>query len=162
MTQPVVAELVALLTLERLEDNLFRGQSRDIGTKYVFGGQVLGQALSAAQQTVDAARSVHSIHAYFLRAGDIEHPIVYQVERARDGNSFSVRRVTAIQHGEPIFVFAASFQKAEPGVEHQFHMPEVPQPEDVEPTRSPGPDELAKLPAKMQRWLSRMGPFEMR
>ena len=161
MSQSVVEELVALLTLERLEDNLFRGQSRDIGTKYVFGGQVLGQALSAAQQTV-ADRNVHSIHAYFLRAGDIEAPIVYSVERARDGHSFSVRRVTAIQHGEPIFVFAASFQKEEPGVEHQFHMPEVPQPEDVAPTVSPSPEVLAKLPAKMQRWLSRMGPFEMR
>ncbi len=162
MTQAVVSELVALLTLERLEENLFRGQSRDIGTKYVFGGQVLGQALSAAQQTVDDGRHVHSIHAYFLRAGDIEAPIVYDVDRARDGHSFSVRRVTAIQHGQPIFVFASSFQKSEPGVEHQFHMPEVPQPEDVEPTAAPSPEALAKLPAKMQRWLSRMGPFEMR
>jgi acyl-CoA thioesterase-2 len=159
---PIVTELVQLLRLERLEDNLFRGQSRDIGTKYVFGGQVLGQALSAAQQTVDDGRHVHSIHAYFLRAGDIEAPIVYDVDRARDGHSFSVRRVTAIQHGQPIFVFASSFQKSEPGVEHQFHMPEVPQPEDVEPTAAPSPEALAKLPAKMQRWLSRMGPFEMR
>jgi acyl-CoA thioesterase-2 len=159
---PIVTELVQLLRLERLEDNLFRGQSRDIGTKYVFGGQVLGQALSAAQQTVDDGRHVHSIHAYFLRAGDIEAPIVYDVDRARDGHSFSVRRVTAIQHGQPIFVFAASFQKAESGVEHQFHMPEVPQPEDVEPIATPPAEVLARLPAKMQRWLSRMGPFEMR
>lgn len=162
MVASVVAELVALLTLERLEENLFRGQSRDIGTRYVFGGQVLGQALSAAQQTVESGRHVHSIHAYFLRAGDIEAPIVYDVDRSRDGHSFSVRRVTAIQHGQPIFVFASSFQKLEPGVEHQFHMPEVPQPEDVEPTAAPAPEALAKLPAKMQRWLSRMGPFEMR
>jgi acyl-CoA thioesterase II len=162
MTQAVVAELVALLNLERLEDNLFRGQSRDIGTKYVFGGQVLGQALSAAQQTVEDARAVHSIHAYFLRAGDIEAPIVYDVDRTRDGKSFSVRRVTAIQHGQPIFVLAASFQHAEPGVFHQFHMPEVPQPEDVEPNIAPSPEVMEKLPAKMQRWLSRMGPFEMR
>ena len=162
MTPSVVSELVALLTLERLEDNLFRGQSRDIGTKYVFGGQVLGQALSAAQQTVEAGRSVHSIHAYFLRAGDITAPIIFDVDRARDGHSFSVRRVTAIQHGQPILVFASSFQKSEPGVEHQFNMPEVPQPEDVEPTEAPAPEVMAKLPAKMQRWLSRMGPFEMR
>lgn len=162
MNHPVVPELVALLTLERLEDNLFRGQSRDIGTKYVFGGQVLGQALSAAQQTVEDARAVHSIHAYFLRAGDIEAPIIYHVDRTRDGHSFSVRRVTAIQHGQPIFVFAASFQHDEPGVSHQFHMPEVPMPEDVEPNVAPSPDVLEKLPAKMQRWLSRMGPFEMR
>ena len=162
MTPSVVSELVALLTLERLEENLFRGQSRDIGTKYVFGGQVLGQALSAAQQTVEAGRSVHSIHAYFLRAGDITAPIIFDVDRARDGHSFSVRRVTAIQHGQPILVFASSFQKSEPGVEHQFNMPEVPQPEDVEPTEAPAPEVMAKLPAKMQRWLSRMGPFEMR
>jgi len=162
MSHPVVAELVALLTLERLEDNLFRGQSRDIGTKYVFGGQVLGQALSAAQQTVEDKRAVHSIHAYFLRAGDIEAPIIYHVDRTRDGHSFSVRRVTAIQHGQPIFVFAASFQHDEPGVSHQFHMPEVPMPEDVEPNVAPPADVMEKLPAKMQRWLSRMGPFEMR
>ena len=98
-SEPVVNELVELLSLERLEDNLFRGQSRDIGTKYVFGGQVLGQALSAAQATMDSAgepRSAHSLHAYFLRAGDIEHPIVYDVDRTRDGGSFSVRRVTAM------------------------------------------------------------------
>ena len=93
MNDIVVNELVALLTLERLEDNLFRGQSRDIGTKYVFGGQVLGQALSAAQQTVEDGRSVHSVHAYFLRAGDITAPIVFDVDRSRDGHSFSVRRV---------------------------------------------------------------------
>jgi acyl-CoA thioesterase-2 len=162
MSHEVVAELVNLLTLERLEENLFRGQSRDIGTKYVFGGQVLGQSLSAAQQTVDAARSVHSIHAYFLRAGDINAPIVFDVDRARDGHSFSVRRVTAIQHGQPILVLAASFQKHEVGVEHQFHLPEVPQPEDVPVMSAPSPEVLAQLSAKMQRWLSRMGPFEMR
>ena len=162
MTASVAAELVDLLTLERLEENLFRGQSRDIGTKYVFGGQVLGQALSAAQQTVDAARHVHSIHAYFLRAGDVEHPIVYDVDRSRDGNSFSVRRVTAIQHGKPIFVFAASFQDDEPGHEHQLSMPEVPRPEDIEPMAAPSAGQLAQLPPKAQRWLSRMGPFEIR
>ena len=86
--EPVVSELIDLLTLERLEDNLFRGQSRDIGTKYVFGGQVLGQALAAAQATVDNYRHVHSLHAYFLRAGNIDHPIVYDVDRTRDGGSF--------------------------------------------------------------------------
>src|SRR3546814_9289789 len=90
--QPVVSELIELLSLERLEDNLFRGQSRDIGTKYVFGGQVLGQALSAAQATLTQPRDAHSLHAYFLRAGDIEHPIVYEVDRTRDGGTFSVRR----------------------------------------------------------------------
>src|SRR6478672_5187139 len=122
----VVSDLVSLLTLERLEEDLFRGQSRDIGTRNVFGGQVLGQALSAAQQTVDTDRNVHSLHAYFLRAGDIEAPIVYNVDRSRDGKSFSVRRVVAIQHGQPIFNFAASFQVAESGADHQFEMPAVP------------------------------------
>jgi acyl-CoA thioesterase-2 len=162
MSDNVVIELVSLLTLERLEENLFRGQSRDIGTKYVFGGQVLGQSLSAAQQTVDHDRTVHSVHAYFLRAGDISAPIVFDVDRARDGHSFSVRRVTAIQHGKPILVFAASFQKYESGVEHQFHIPEVPQPQDIPTQEPPSPVQLAGLSAKMQRWLSRMGPFEMR
>jgi acyl-CoA thioesterase-2 len=163
--EPVVNELVELLSLERLEDNLFRGQSRDIGTKYVFGGQVLGQALSAAQATMDSdgeARSAHSLHAYFLRAGDIEHPIVYHVDRTRDGGSFSVRRVTAIQHGQVIFFCAASFQQDEDGGEHQLSMPEVPKPEDLEPAPALSPEQLAKLPTKVQRWLSRQGPFEFR
>ena len=133
MTQPIVSELIDLLKLERLEVNLFRGASRDIGTKYVFGGQVLGQALSAAQQTVPRERLVHSLHGYFLRAGDINAPIVYQVETSRDGKSFSTRRVTAIQHGQQIFGVAASFQEPEPGVEHQMSMPDVPKPEDLEP-----------------------------
>ena len=164
MTSPV-SELIELLSLERLEDNLFRGQSRDIGTKYVFGGQVLGQALSAAQATMDSVdqpRSAHSLHAYFLRAGDIEAPIVYDVDRTRDGGSFSVRRVTAIQHGQPIFVFAASFQQAEDGGTHQLSMPEVPKPEDIEPSKTVAPEVLATLPTKVQRWLSRQGPFEFR
>ena len=164
-TEPVVNELVELLSLERLEDNLFRGQSRDIGTKYVFGGQVLGQALSAAQATMESAggpRSAHSLHAYFLRAGNIEHPIVYDVDRTRDGGSFSVRRVTAIQHGQVIFFCAASFQQEEDGGEHQLSMPEVPKPEDLVPAPALSQEQLAKLPTKVQRWLSRQGPFEFR
>ncbi len=165
MTSPV-SELIELLSLERLENNLFRGQSRDIGTKYVFGGQVLGQALSAAQATLDESagepRAAHSLHAYFLRAGDIEAPIVYNVDRTRDGGSFSVRRVTAIQHGQPIFFCAASFQQHEAGAEHQMSMPEVPKPEDLAPAPAVPPEVLAKLPNKVQRWLSRMGPFEFR
>ncbi len=108
--EPVVCELISLLSLERLEDNLFRGQSRDIGTKYVFGGQVLGQALSAAQATVENGRQAHSLHAYFLRVGNIDHPIVYDVDRTRDGGSFSVRRVTAIQHGKVIFSVRPRFR----------------------------------------------------
>ncbi len=155
-------ELQSLLELDRLEDNLFRGESRDIGTRYVFGGQVLGQALSAAQQTVADDRAAHSLHAYFLRAGDIEKPIVYHVERTRDGGSFSVRRVTAIQHGQAIFNFAASFQVGEAGLEHQLPMPTVPAPEDVQPTDPLPAEELARLPPKLQRWFGRSGPFEFR
>ena len=161
MTSPV-SELIELLSLEQLEDNLFRGQSRDIGTKYVFGGQVLGQALSAAQATLEISRAAHSLHAYFLRAGDIEHPIVYHVDRTRDGGSFSVRRVTAIQHGKVIFFCAASFQEEEAGAEHQLSMPEVPRPEDIEAAPAIPPEKLARLPTKVRRWLDRMGPFEFR
>jgi acyl-CoA thioesterase-2 len=162
LSSPIVGELIDLLQLERIEENLFRGQSRDIGTRYVFGGQVLGQALSAAQRTVDPDRQVHSLHAYFLRAGDIEAPIVYEVDRARDGKSFSVRRVVAIQHGQTIFNFAASFQVTEPGVEHQVDMPKVPPPEEIAPREPLPASELANMPAKLQRWLNRKGPFEFR
>ncbi|MBP3985911.1 acyl-CoA thioesterase II [Pseudoxanthomonas helianthi] len=162
--EPVVSELIELLSLERLEADLFRGQSRDIGTKYVFGGQVLGQALSAAQATVDgdSGRRAHSLHAYFLRAGDIDAPIVYDVDRTRDGGSFSVRRVSAIQHGKVIFFCAASFQGEESGAEHQLSMPEVPRPEDIEPAPALPAEVMAKLSPKVQRWLSRRGPFEFR
>jgi len=162
MSSPIVGELIDLLRLERIEEDLFRGQSRDIGTRNVFGGQVLGQALSAAQQTVDGGRIVHSLHAYFLRAGDIEAPIVYNVDRSRDGKSFSVRRVVAIQHGQPILNFAASFQVAEAGAEHQFDMPAVPMPEDLAPPTQIPAEELAKMPVKLQRWLSRKSAFEFR
>jgi len=162
MTDPVVAELLELLALERIEDNLFRGISRDIGTHYVFGGQVLGQALSAAQMTVDPVRVVHSLHAYFLRAGDVQHPIVYHVENPRDGKSFSVRRIVAIQHGKTIFNMSASFQEPEPGAEHQLSAPDVPLPEDLpEPAPLPAAT-MERLPPKLQRWLSRKGPFEFR
>lgn len=160
-----VSELIELLSLERLEDNLFRGQSRDIGTKYVFGGQVLGQALSAAQATIDAERGprdAHSLHAYFLRAGDIDAPIVYNVDRTRDGGSFSVRRVTAIQHGQVIFFCAASFQQPETSHAHQLAMPQVPMPEDIPPPVPVDAALLATLPIKVQRWLARQGPFEFR
>ena len=161
-TPAPASELLDLLTLERLEDNLFRGQSRDIGTKYVFGGQVLGQALSAAQATLTRARDAHSLHAYFLRAGDIEHPIVYDVDRTRDGGSFSVRRVTAIQHGKVIFFCAASFQDPEESAHHQLSMPEVPAPEDITPAPAIPEQVLSTLPTKVQRWLDRSGPFEFR
>jgi acyl-CoA thioesterase-2 len=159
---PKVAEVLELLQLERIEDTLFRGQSRDIGTRSVFGGQVLGQALSAAQRTVEPSRRAHSLHAYFLRAGDIEHPIVYSVENTRDGGSFSVRRITAIQHGKPIFVASASFNAPSPGPEHQTPAPSTPMPEALAPYMTLTPEELAKLEPKTQRWLTGRGAFEFR
>ncbi len=162
MPASIVHELIDLLQLERLEDNLFRGQSRDIGTRYVFGGQVLGQALSAAQQTVDEGRHAHSLHAYFLRAGDVEAPIIYNVERSRDGGSFSARRIVAIQHGQPIFNMTASFQAPESGAEHQFPMPLVPAPEDLPAGGIIPAEQLDKIPAKRKRWLNKSGPFEFR
>jgi len=154
-------ELLGLMQLEPLELNLFRGASRDIGTKRVFGGQVLAQALLAASHTVEG-RLAHSLHAYFLRAGDPDAPIVYSVDRSRDGRSFTARRVVAIQHGRPIFTLAASFQVEEQGLEHQFDMPAVPAPEEVGPAASLPSTELARLPRNMQRWLDRFGPFEFR
>jgi len=154
-------ELLRLMLLERLEDNLFRGVSRDIGTERVFGGQVLAQALLAASHTVDD-RQAHSLHAYFLRAGDHDAPIVYSVDRSRDGRSFSARRVVAIQHGRPIFTLAASFQVEEEGLEHQFEIPDVPPPGDLAPTALLSPEEFDHMPNSMQRWLDRFGPFEFR
>lgn len=120
----VLSELIDLLKLEKLEENLFRGPSQDPGWGIVFGGQVLGQALSAASQTVPADRGVHSLHAYFLRPGDVRLPVVYDVDRIRDGSSFTTRRVVAIQKGRPIFSMSASFQIQEPGYDHQDPMPE--------------------------------------
>src|SRR5712672_4355647 len=123
-----LADLLALLELEQLEVNLFRGESRDIGAPQVFGGQVLGQALVAATATAEG-RVVHSLHAYFLRRGDFNSPIVYEVDRALDGKHFSSRRVVAIQHGRQIFNMSASFQADEDGLTHQVTMPTVPAPE---------------------------------
>lgn len=126
-------QLVSLLNMETIEENLFRGASQDLGFRQLFGGQVLGQALSAASQTVESTRQANSLHGYFLRAGDAKKPVVYQVERVRDGGSFSTRRVTAIQNGQPIFTCSASFHQQEEGFRHQTPMPDVPQPEDLIP-----------------------------
>src|SRR3954454_86572 len=125
---PALDELIRQLDLEPLEVNLFRGQSSDLGGKSVFGGQVIGQALVAATRTVEGRRP-HSLHAYFLLPGDMAAPIVYEVDRIRDGKSFSARRVQAIQHGRPILSMIASFQVEEGGLEHQIPMPEVPPPD---------------------------------
>jgi acyl-CoA thioesterase II len=158
----VLAELVKLLGLEKIEENLFRGQSQDLGWGTVFGGQVLGQALSAAVQTVPADRLPHSLHAYFLRPGDVRHPIVYEVDRIRDGTSFTTRRVVAVQHGRPIFNLAASFQIDEPGFTHQDEMPEAPPPETL-PTEIERLASLtARLPAPARERAEAERPFEMR
>ncbi|HEV2229807.1 MAG TPA: acyl-CoA thioesterase II [Steroidobacteraceae bacterium] len=155
-----LADLLQLLELEPLEVNLFRGESRDIGAPQVFGGQVLGQALTAAAATVEG-RVVHSLHAYFLRRGDINAPIVYQVDRSLDGHSFSNRRVVAIQHGEQIFNMTTSFQVTEGGYDHQIDMPQVPPPEGL-PDPAPARELLEKLPDKVRRFFSHTRPFEFR
>ncbi|MBB3230234.1 acyl-CoA thioesterase [Halomonas stenophila] len=163
--------LVDLLGLEPLEENLFRGRSQDLGLPQLFGGQVLGQALSAATHTVDASRRVHSLHGYFLRPGDASRPVVYQVDAVRDGASFTTRRVTAIQKGRPIFFCSASFHGEETSLAHQPRMPEVTPPERVAPgagrvTRFPGhPIEFLPLddtaeagqPARKRLWFRLAG-----
>ena len=138
-------DLVRLLDLEPLEVNLFRGQSRDLGGKAVFGGQVIGQALVAASRTVEG-RLPHSLHAYFLRPGDMAHPIVYEVDRVRDGKSFTARRVQAIQHGEVLLSMICSFQVPEQGLEHQAPMPEVPPPESLRPQAELVTEWVASVP----------------
>ena len=158
----VLDELVKLLALERIEENLFRGQSQDLGWGTVFGGQVLGQALSAAVQTVPVDRYVHSLQAYFLRPGDVTKPIVYDVDRIRDGSSFQTRRVVAIQSGQPIFNLAASFQKHEEGFSHADPMPEAPRPETL-PTEQ---ERIAPFAARLPKFLRDRAvaerPFELR
>jgi len=160
--KPILQELVSLLELERLEDNLFRGPSRDIGTNRVYGGQVLGQAIKAAQYTVEENRNIHSLHAYFLREGDHDSPIIYEVERSRDGNSFSARRVVAIQHGRPIFTLSASFQFDEDGLEFGIDFPDVPGPDEVLSVREYETKHLDSLPEKFQRLLRLSAPFELK
>ncbi|MGH8862415.1 MAG: acyl-CoA thioesterase [Jatrophihabitantaceae bacterium] len=129
--QPALDDLVRLLDLEQLEVDTFRGTSHPTPRQRVFGGQVAGQALVAAGRTVAPERQVHSLHSYFIRAGDVSVPIVYEVDRVRDGRSFSVRRTVAIQHGKPIFTLSASFQIEQEGLEHEAAMPDVPMPEDL-------------------------------
>lgn len=126
-------ELAGLLDLEPIEYNIYRGQNRDIGSGRIYGGQVLAQSLVAAQRTVEEDRPVHSMHGYFILAGDLSIPVVYFVDRLRDGRSFTTRRVTAIQHGHAIFNMSASFHRREEGLSHQVEMPEAPDPETLRP-----------------------------
>ena len=156
-----VEQLIALLDLETLEENLFRGSSPQSSWQRVFGGQVIGQALVAACRTVEG-REPHSLHAYFIRPGDPAVPIIYEVERLRDGTSFATRRVKAIQHGQAIFTLSASFQIREPGLHHAAAMPDVPPPEDL-----PGEADLrrampAQLPDAVRRYFERERPIELR
>jgi len=156
-----VAELIALLDLEPIEVNIFRGISPKDRSQRVFGGQVLGQALVAATRTVES-RLCHSMHAYFLLAGDPKVPILYEVDRSRDGTSFSSRRVVAIQHGRPIFHMAVSFQVEEPGLEHQIDPPAVPPPEEL-PSEDDFRREMAdKVPPEYREHFLRKRPIELR
>jgi acyl-CoA thioesterase II len=157
----LLEDLIKVMTLERLEMNLFRGESRDIGSPQVFGGQVLGQALVAATATAED-RVVHSLHAYFLRRGDFNSPIVYEVDRALDGKHFSSRRVVAIQHGRQIFNMSASFQLPETGLEHQIPMPQVPAPDTLPDMETHYRGMADKLPAVARRIFEQKRPFEFR
>lgn len=158
----VLSDLVALLALEKLEENLFRGQSQDLGWGTVFGGQVLGQALSAAVQTVPQERQAHSLHAYFLRPGDVSRPIVYEVDRIRDGGSFTSRRVVAVQNGHAILHLSASFQTEEQGFTHQDPMPVVPRPESIPNEAERFAAAIAKAPLALRRWSEIARPFDNR
>jgi acyl-CoA thioesterase-2 len=153
--------LLAILNLEPLEHNLFRGVSPQSGWQRVFGGQVIGQALVAAYRTIED-RACHSLHAYFLRAGDPKVPIIYDVDRIRDGNSFSTRRVVAIQHGQPIFSMAASFHKHEEGLAHQARMPDVPPPESLPSEGELKEHLINRMPEPLKAYWQRERPIEIR
>jgi acyl-CoA thioesterase II len=156
--QDAVDALVKLLDLEPIEVNIFRGVSPDEDRQRIFGGQVAGQALVAAARTVDADRRVHSLHAYFLRAGDPRVPVLYEVDRLRDGGSFTTRRVVAIQHGKAIFNMAASFQVGEDGYEHSFTMPDAPPPESLPTMR----ERFAAAGIELPPWADRPRPIDIR
>ena len=162
MAKKALNKLIKLLDLEHLEENLFRGQSENIGGPRVFGGQVIGQALTAAVRTVPSKRFVHSLHAYFLRPGDMEYPIIYDVERTRDGGSFTTRRVVAIQKGEPIFDMALSFHKKEKGPSHQIDMIDIPGPEECISELEVKKKMIDKVPLKYRDFFLRERPIEIR
>ena len=155
-------ELVGILDLETLEQNLYRGRTQKQGWQRVYGGLVLAQALVAAVRTVEADRLAHSMHGYFLLGGEPGQPIVYDVERVRDGSSFNTRRVKAIQHGRPIFVLSVSFQKREQGFEHQTKMPDVPAPSELPNERELEEQHATLLPGNLRSYMRRERPFEMR
>ena len=156
-----VSALLQVLDLETLEVNLFRGRSPQTGWQRVFGGQVIGQALVAATRTVENI-AAHSLHAYFVLPGDPKVPIVYEVERTRDGKSFTTRSVKAIQHGRPIFIMMVSFHNNEEGLENQMRMPDVPAPETLPTDEEVRRDILPMLPEPVRRYYERDRPFELR
>jgi len=153
--------LIDTLVLERLEENLFRGAVTDTHVRRVYGGKVLGEAINAAQSTVEDDRSVHSIHCYFLREADSKKPVIYEVDASRDGGSFSARRIVAIQNGRPIFTMEASFHQHEIGLKYHGAMPDAPPPEDV-PKLSFKELDLTKAPPNVQRFVNISAPFEIR
>jgi acyl-CoA thioesterase-2 len=158
-----IEELLGILDLEYLEQNLFRGRSPQVGWQRVFGGQVIGQALVAACRTVDvAARQPHSLHAYFLLPGDPKVPIIYEVDRIRDGRSFTTRRVKAIQHGQAIFSMSASFHVAETGLAHAFPMERVPMPEDLPDERDIRANVMPLMPDPVRRYFESDRPIELK
>jgi len=157
-----VQEMLDILDLETLEVNLFRGRSPQAGWQRVYGGQVIGQALVAATRTVEAERPPHSMHAYFLLPGDPNVPIIYDVDRIRDGKSFTTRRVTARQHGHPIFSMLVSFQGAESGLDHQAEMPTVPPPEELPNEADMRKKMLPTMPDPVRRYYERERPIELR
>ncbi len=157
-----VEELLTILDLEPLEHNLFRGRSPKTGWQRVFGGQVIGQALVAAQRTVDPERQVHSLHGYFMLGGDPKVPIIYEVDRIRDGGSFTTRRVVAIQHGHAIFSMSASFQRLEEGLDYQDTMPEQPDPETLVSEKKMKEQFLHLAPDHVKKYWQRDRPIEMR
>ena len=158
-----IQDLVALLDLEPIERNIYRGTNRDIGSGRIFGGQVLAQALVAAQRTIEQAdRSVHSLHGYFILAGDLDIPVVYFVDRLRDGGSYTTRRVTAIQHGRAIFNMAASFHRHEEGPSHQAEMPDVPGPEGLASELDIIRENQDQIPSALRELLTQDRPLEFR
>src|SRR6187455_494504 len=154
-------DLISILDLEQLEVNLFRGNSPKTGWQRVFGGQVIGQALVAACRTVEG-RLAHSMHAYFLLPGDPKVPIIYDVERTRDGKSFTTRLVKAIQHGQPIFTMSVSFHNNESGFDHQAKMPDVPFPEDLPSEAEVRERILPMMPDPVRKYYERERPIELR
>jgi acyl-CoA thioesterase-2 len=155
-------ELLEVLDLEPLEVNIYRGTNRDIGSGRVFGGQVLAQALVAARRTIEEDRDAHSLHGYFILPGDLEAPIVYFVDRLRDGRSFTTRRVTAIQHGRAIFNLSASFQVRESGPEHQVAMPAVPPPDELVSELEQIRRQADRIPESLRGVLTQDRPLDFR